>query len=137
VKSLAVVDTVALFAALDVRDALHERAVVAMDRTDLRFVFPAFIVAETAYLAGEWLGAVAQAEFLRGMADADIELSTPTDMQRMAQLIEQYADFPLGAADASVIALAERLDTDLVVTFDERHFRAVKPNHCEHLTLLP
>lgn len=43
----------------------------------------------------------------------------------------------LGAVDASVIELAERPDTDVVVTLDHRHFGAVRPRHCEALTLLP
>jgi predicted nucleic acid-binding protein len=51
--------------------------------------------------------------------------------------VEQYADFPLGAADASVVALAERLGTDLIVTLDHRHFGAVRPRHCPAFRLLP
>jgi predicted nucleic acid-binding protein len=49
----------------------------------------------------------------------------------------QYADFPLGSTDASVIALAERLGTDVVITLDRWHFGAVRPRHCEALRLLP
>ena len=55
----------------------------------------------------------------------------------MADLMDQYADFPLGAADASVVALAERLNTDLIVTIDRRHFGVVRPRHCEAFRLLP
>ena len=51
--------------------------------------------------------------------------------------MDQYADFPLGAADASVVALAERLNTDLIVTIDRRHFGVVRPRHCEAFRLLP
>ena len=36
----------------------------------------------------------------------------------MSQLVEQYADFPLGGTDAAVIALAERLGTRRVFTLD-------------------
>jgi hypothetical protein len=32
----------------------------------------------------------------------------------MADLVERYADFPLGGTDASVIALAERMGAALV-----------------------
>ena len=47
------------------------------------------------------------------------------------------ACLPIGGTDASVIALAERLDTDLIVTLDYRHFRAVRPYHCLAFWLLP
>ncbi|MEU2682809.1 hypothetical protein ABZ654_02825 [Streptomyces hygroscopicus] len=55
----------------------------------------------------------------------------------MAELMQQYRGFPLGVADASVIALAERLKASSVATLDHRHFRAVKPLHVPALTLLP
>jgi predicted nucleic acid-binding protein len=38
---------------------------------------------------------------------------------------------------ASVVARAERLDTDLVITLDRRHFAAIRPRHPPALRLLP
>lgn len=55
----------------------------------------------------------------------------------MAELVDEYADLPLGGTDASVIALAERLDTATVITLDRRHFTVVRPRHREVLDLLP
>jgi len=55
----------------------------------------------------------------------------------MGELILQYADFPLGAVDASVIAVAERFGVARVATLDRRHFSVVKPTHVPALTLLP
>ncbi|MBA3300810.1 MAG: VapC toxin family PIN domain ribonuclease, partial [Thermoleophilaceae bacterium] len=54
-----------------------------------------------------------------------------------AELVGQYADFPLGGTDASVIALAERLGAPVVITLDRRHFGAVEPRHVERFELLP
>ena len=51
--------------------------------------------------------------------------------------MRQYIGFPLGVADASVIAVVERLKASEVATLDERHFRAVTPAHVTALTLLP
>jgi predicted nucleic acid-binding protein len=67
----------------------------------------------------------------------DVEAPTPDDWIRIADLVEQYDDFPLGGADASVVALAERLDAETIVTLDERHFRAVRPKHREAFRLVP
>ncbi|TDU03059.1 SUKH-4 immunity protein of toxin-antitoxin system [Streptomyces sp. 846.5] len=53
------------------------------------------------------------------------------------ELVLQYADFPLGGVDASVIAVAERFGVDRVATLDLRHFSVVKPAHVPSLTLLP
>ena len=59
------------------------------------------------------------------------------DFPRIAELVEQYAGFPLGGTDASVIALAERLDTATIITLDHRHFAAVTPRHTKAFELLP
>lgn len=55
----------------------------------------------------------------------------------MADLVDQYADFPLGTTDAAVVALAERLDVDEIATIDHRHFTVVRPRHVKAFTLLP
>ena len=51
------------------------------------------------------------------------------DYRRAAELVQTYADLPLGTTDATVIALAERLDVDEVATLDRRHFTVVRPCH--------
>lgn len=89
------------------------------------------------YLVGLRLGPLAEARFLLGVTALDVEAPAPEDWARMAELVEEYQDFPLGGTDASVVALAERLGTDLVITLDRRHFGAVRPRHCETLRLLP
>lgn len=47
-----------------------------------------------------------------------------------------YADLPLGTTDATVIALAERLNVSEVATLDRRHFSMVRPRHVRAFTLL-
>jgi hypothetical protein len=44
---------------------------------------------------------------------------------------------PGGTADASVIAVAERLGVIEIATIDRRHFTVVRPRHVETFTLLP
>lgn len=133
---LAVVDTGPLYAALDLDDDDHEASAEVL-RRDLRLAIPTLVVAEVSYLAATRLGADVEATFVAGLADLDVEAPLPQEWTRIAELIRQYADFPLGATDASVVVLAERLQTPYVITLDQRHFRAVKPAHCEALQLLP
>jgi predicted nucleic acid-binding protein len=80
-----------------------------------------------------------EAGFLRSLAAGDfvpVEL-VKTDYERMAELVEQYADLPLGTSDAAVVAVAERLKIAEVATLDRRHFTVVRPRHVNALTLLP
>jgi predicted nucleic acid-binding protein len=103
----------------------------------VRLVIPAMVVAEASYLVGSRLGPAVEAAFLGSLVELDVEAPLLDDWKRIAELVEQYADFPLGGTDASVIALAERLRTDLVITLDRRHFGAIRPTHCPALRLLP
>lgn len=84
-------------------------------------------------------GASVEALFLTAVADGDFQLVnlTATDLRRAAELVETYADFPLGTTDATVNAVAERLDVREVATLDRRHFGVVRPRHVSVLTLVP
>ena len=62
---------------------------------------------------------------------------TAADYERMAELVELYADWPLGGTDASIIAIAERLGVTKVATLDRRHFGPIQPSHTEGFALLP
>jgi predicted nucleic acid-binding protein len=135
--SLAVVDAGPLYAAADSDDQDHSASRLALSRTDLRLVVPALVIAEATYFVGRRLGAAAESRFLRGIESLDVEGPSGEDFTRMAQLVEQYADFPLGGTDASVIALAERLEAPTILTLDRRHFAAVVPRHRKAFELLP
>jgi uncharacterized protein len=75
--------------------------------------------------------------FLADMASGvfDVEPVHPTDWLRIADLVNQHRDLPLGTVDASVVACAERLGIDEIATVDRRHFTIVKAHR--PLTLLP
>lgn len=97
------------------------------------------LVCDTGYLLHARGSARAEAAFLSSMAAGDfrtVELRG-SDYTRMAEMVERYADLPLGTSDAAVLTLAERLDVTEIATLDHRHFTVVRPRHCGHLTLLP
>lgn len=104
-----------------------------------RLLLPATVAAEVGYMIERYGGPQVEAQFLSGVAAGDFEPIdlTADDYERMAQLVTQYADLPLGTTDASVIALAERLNVSEIATLDRRHFTVVRPRHVEALTLLP
>lgn len=133
---LAIVDTGPLFAWADRSDRDHDACLEVLRRGDLSLVIPGLVVAEAAFLIASRLGPGAEAAFFRALAVMDVEDSRP-DFARIAELVEAYRDFPLGGVDASVIATAERLGAESVVTLDRRHFLAVRPRHCEAFHVLP
>lgn len=106
---------------------------------DRTLVVPALVVAEAGFLIERDLGSAAEVRFLRSLAHPRfrVEPIGPSDLQRMADLVEKYADLPLGTTDACVVTIAERLDDTTVATLDRRHFTIVRPSHADALTLLP
>jgi predicted nucleic acid-binding protein len=108
-RTIAIVDAGPLCAVADARDPAHAASLAVLERSDLRFVISALALAEALYSIERQAGPRVEARFIRSIARFDVEAPTPDDFIRMAQLVEQYADFTLGGTDASVVALAERL----------------------------
>lgn len=139
---MIVCDTGPLVAAALANDDDHHACVELMTGLHLAgrpMLVPATVVAEVGYLLGREAGAPVEAGFLQSLADGDFH---PVDLlgkdyERMAELVAQYSDLGLGTTDASVIALAERLNIAEIATLDRRHFTVVRPRHLDMFTLLP
>lgn len=97
------------------------------------------VIAEAGYLIERQLGPVAEAGFYRSLAAGDLVIDSmrAEDWQRIAELIDRYADLPLGGTDASLVALAERHSVRRIATLDRRHFSVVRPADGTPFELLP
>ena len=135
--STAIVDSGPLIAVANRADPDHEACLAALENPEYRLVIPALCVAEAAHLLQRQAGSRVEARFVRGLGDFDVRAPTRDDWSRIADLVEDYANLTLGTTDASVVALAERLGTDLVITLDRRHFTVVRPLHRPRLRVLP
>lgn len=136
---MIIVDTGPLVAAADADDHDHERC-VAMFRTARRpWLVPQPVIAEVCYMLERERGSQAESAFLRSFGRRDLALAplTVEDTERMAELVDAYADLRLGGVDASVIAIAERLNVATVATLNRRDFTVVRPRHVKALTLIP
>lgn len=102
-------------------------------------LLPVTTLAEITYLLGARGGAAAEERFVRDVAAGEhlVEPLAAGDVQRAADLMATYADLPLGFVDASIVAMAERLDITALLTTDRRHFGVVRPAHCPRLRLVP
>lgn len=94
---------------------------------------------EVAYLLETRLGVDAEVRFLGDLAAANFitDAVQPGDWLRIAELVADYSDLPLGTVDASVVCTAERLGIDTIATLDRRHFGVVRPLHVEAFEILP
>jgi hypothetical protein len=136
---LIVADTSGLLAAFG-QDALrHERARLAYESDPGPVILSPFVLAELDYLLLHRAGVTAELQLLGEVSAGVYELAefTRRDLGQAAAICERYSDMKIGVADASIVVLAARYRTTRLLTFDERHFRAIKPLHGEAFTLLP
>lgn len=136
---MLLVDTGPLVAYLNRNDADHRRCAALLEsRSDELLVTP-YVLTEACYLIGKYVGADAEINLVEAVAAGDLSQVgiTSADLRRIGELMRRHRGFPLGVADASVVALAERLKIVEVATLDRRHFPAVTPAHVPALTLLP
>jgi predicted nucleic acid-binding protein len=85
------------------------------------------------------LGSEAEVRFLGDLAAGNL-IADPVqagDWIRIAELVAEYRDLPLGTVDASVVAAAERLRVTQIATLDRRHFTVVRPSHTDAFEILP
>lgn len=136
---MLIVDAGPLYAAAARRDKHHERSVELLSRAPRPLLVPALVLTEVSYLLADRIGAHAELAFARSLAGGElvVEPVLDSDWSRISDLMEQYLDLPLGMVDASVVALAERRELEVIATLDQRHFRAVRPQHVEAFTLVP
>lgn len=135
-------DSGPIFAAADRNDTDHRACIELFTGLGLAsrwLLVPQTVVAEVGYLLETKVGTFAEVAFLEALANEDFEMVslTPQDVARMAELVDRNDDLPLGTTDASVIALAERLDVREIATLDHRHFQVARPAHVDAFTLLP
>ncbi|HKI86458.1 MAG TPA: PIN domain-containing protein [Thermoanaerobaculia bacterium] len=130
------VDTGILYAAADADDAWHERAAGWLVATRTPLLVPVTVLPEVCYLLQTRLGAAAELLFVRSLQqDFLVEAATDSDFERCGELLEIYP--AIGFVDASLVAMAERLNIPRVATTDRRHLSMIRPSHVEAFELLP
>jgi len=124
---------------VDADDAHHAACVDLLERHPGPLFVPVLVITEVTYLIGTRLGWEAEVRFVGDLASGalTVEPLHASDPLRIAELVARYHDLPLGTADASIVAAAERLGVAKVATVDRRHFTVVRPDHVEAFELLP
>lgn len=124
---MIVLDTSVIYALLDGGDRRHQEALAWYERVDDELATTPLILAEADHLAssrGRGAARASRNDVRAGAYRVDWWASAARES---ADIADRYASLGLGLADASLVALAARLDTLDIATFDERHFRTVRP----------
>lgn len=119
-------------------DRRHPKHKAALESLDERLIIPSLILPEIDYLSSR-LPPGAMNAFMKSLLAQEFEYYelNLNDLQRAQEIMIQYADARVGLVDAAVIAVAESLKINRILTIDNRHFSMFKPKGLGFLELLP
>lgn len=128
-----------LYGLLDRRDGRHAESVAWYRDVAVELVTTPLVLAEVDHLATARAGPAAVRAFRDDVrAGAYLVEWWRSAVDEAIDIAGRYADLAIGLTDASLVALAARVETTEIATFDERHFRGVRPlSGPDHFTLLP
>src|SRR5262245_26188800 len=102
---------------------------------------PQTTLAEVMYLISKGGGNRMAATFLEGLVSPHTKYRLialePEDIKRTVDILRQYVDSRVDFVDATVAAVAERLNITTILTLDKRDFMIIRPGHTAYFTLLP
>lgn len=132
------IDAGPLLAILNRNDTHHDACAAIIEALDCPFYTTMPVITEAMYLLHARLGWVAQEALWRMILRGDLLLEhpSPQDLVRMSALMDKFNDRPMDFADASLVALAERLDVDKVFTVDRADFSTYRIGGKRAFTIL-
>ena len=133
-----IADTGFIVALTNISDSKHD-VVKSVYLKQQNILMPQTVLAEVAYLVGREAGIKNVSTFLKGLTASRFSLIalTTEDILRIAEILEQYVDSRIDFVDASVMAMAERLNINTILTLDYRDFSLFRPEHCDAFILMP
>jgi hypothetical protein len=134
-----IVDSSFLFSLTYTYDKHHARCLDVIGDLTEKIVIPVTVLPEVTYLIKSRLGQRMMRRFVRELAESDwhIENLDGEDLDRTQELLGIYHDSELDFADATIVAMAERLDVRTILTLDRRDFLMVRPLHVDYFDLRP
>lgn len=125
---MIVIDTSVIVAYMNAGDDHHDIVSAWLDGADDDLATTPLVLAEVDHLVGVRGGRNALSAWRRDVsAGAYLVEWWPGAARAAVDVAEQYADTGIGLTDASLVALAQRLETIDIASLYEWHFRAVRP----------
>lgn len=125
--------------ALENSSDLWHTACLDVLRREREIYLPQSVLNEVCYLLTKTGGNRATARFLQRIPNSKF-MTVPlvqADLDRTAELLIKYADSRVDYVDASVVAIAERLNVTRILTIDRRGFQIIRPPTSTTLKFYP
>lgn len=134
---MIILDTGPIVALFDRDDSYHSHSVEILKKIKEPLITTWPVITEAFYLLNfSWQVQGDLWEFIQrggvtiGPLEADI-------FYRCRELMEKYHDLPIDMADATLVALGEKMKISKIFTFDHKDFRVYRPKHMKRFSLIP
>jgi predicted nucleic acid-binding protein len=136
---MILMDTSGVLSALFSDQRAHRACAEAIEQFGGPLILSPFVLAELDYLITKLTGVTMELRFLEEVNRGayQLELFGARDIEQACKVLQGYRDLNIGLADASIVVLANRHNTNAVLTLDERHFRALSGPMGKPFRLLP
>jgi predicted nucleic acid-binding protein len=132
------IDAGPLIAILNRRDKHHAECARIIESLNCAFYTTLSVLTEAMYIVRDRVGWAAQEALWKMILRGDLVLQHPSpgELLRMSELMDKYNDRPMDFADASLVALAERLSLTKIFTVDRSDFSTYRLSGKKPFTIL-
>ncbi len=134
-----IVDASFLVSLTSVKERQHAACVQVAQGLNSRLIVPVTVLPEAAYLISKRISHRAMRMFISKLRNPQwhIENVTAADLERAVNVLDTYYDAELDFADSMIVAIAERMNVETILTLDRQDFYMIRPLHTDHFTILP
>ena len=131
-------DTSAILSLSDKSSVINETVKNLVLNEDHLYIVPSTVIVETCQLLKYRFGAIYEIKFLQEIQLSNFIMETVgfEDIHRIIEILKKYSDLGAGYVDSSIVAIAERLGTNKVITLDKKHFTVMTPRGFEYFDIL-
>lgn len=134
----AIIDTSAIVGLIDKSCQYHDRISDIINKTDLNMIVPSPVIPETCYMLNKKFGPDIEIKFLEELISVNlqIEILKFPDIIRVTEILKKYKSLNIGFVDSSIVAIAERLKINQILTLDNKHFSSIIPVGFDYFEIL-
>ncbi len=124
-----ILETSVLYSLMDKGDKNHKLVKeFFLKSNDVYYILPSTVIPELCYIINTRLGPYFEIKLLEEInKNFHLEILKDVDIIRIIEILKKYDTLNIGYVDASIVAIAERLKINKILTLDRKHFELIVP----------
>jgi predicted nucleic acid-binding protein len=132
-----ILDTSAVIGLMDKKCGKHKYLKRIFTEKENIYILPSATIGEICYMLNSRFGNKIELIFLQEINRSfHLEILKDEDIFRIVEILKKYDTLNIGYVDASIVAIAERLKINKILTLDRKHFEAAAPRGFDSFDIL-